>query len=372
MPDQRGEGAAEHRSAVELGRHRDQLVRVADPHGDRVLVIPADEPGVAVVGGRARLAGREFSQRGGFRGSVLQDSLEHRRLGGGDFGGEHRCGPDLVDVVVGAVRQPVRSGVDFLDRHGRVVFGQRSADPSSTVGDRLVGVRHVERCDAGRQAADRHRRVGRERGGDAHPVSQARDPFRAHFQPDFGVDRVVRVGRRVGQRVGARVVAFVVVYDELFRAVRARNDEFLLLRGPGGVRRDSVLQRRGQVECLERGARLALAVGGQVERAFVVAAPADHRAHLAGGVFDRHDRRGGAAGVGEVVVDRLFGGALQFEVERRLHAQASVEGARSAVAFDHLLLDPAREVAGVDAFDLCSWGGWMSLGAGSAWLMLAS
>ncbi len=62
VPDQRREGAAEHRPAVELGGHRDQLVGVADPDGDRVLGVPADEPGVAVVGGGAGLAGRELAE----------------------------------------------------------------------------------------------------------------------------------------------------------------------------------------------------------------------------------------------------------------------------------------------------------------------
>ena len=96
---------------------------------------------------------------------------------------------------------------------------------------------------------------------------------------------------------------------------------------------------------------MALALGGEVERACVVAAPADHRAHLTRRVFDRHERGGRASRVGEVAVDRVFGRALQFEVERRLDPQAPVERARRAVAFDHLLLHPAREVAGVNSFD---------------------
>jgi hypothetical protein len=133
-----------------------------------------------------------------------------------------------------------------------------------------------------------------------------------------------------------------------------------------------VLQGGGQVERLERGARLALALGGEVEGAFVVVAPAHHRAHLAGRVFDRHERGARAFRIGQVVVDRLFGGALQFQVERRLDAQAAVEGARGAVAFDHLLLHPAREVAGVDPFDRLLLGRLDLRGAGSACLMLSS
>ena len=56
VPDQRREGAARDRLAAELGRHRLGRVRVADPDGDVMLVGEADEPGVAVVLGRAGLA----------------------------------------------------------------------------------------------------------------------------------------------------------------------------------------------------------------------------------------------------------------------------------------------------------------------------
>ena len=59
VPDLRRERAAGHRLAVELGLHRRELVRVADPDGDRHLLGEADEPGVAEVLRRAGLAGRE-------------------------------------------------------------------------------------------------------------------------------------------------------------------------------------------------------------------------------------------------------------------------------------------------------------------------
>ena len=57
LPDQRREGAAGDRVAVVLGQHRRQLVRVADPDRRDELRRVADEPGVAVVLGRAGLAG---------------------------------------------------------------------------------------------------------------------------------------------------------------------------------------------------------------------------------------------------------------------------------------------------------------------------
>ena len=59
---------------------------------------------------------------------------------------------------------------------------QRAADALAAVGDGLVGVGHVQRRDADLQPADRHRRVGRDRRGDAHAVGEAGDPVGAHLQ----------------------------------------------------------------------------------------------------------------------------------------------------------------------------------------------
>ena len=57
LPDQRRKRAALDRVAVVLGQHRHQLVRVADPDRRHEVGREADEPGVAVVLGRAGLAG---------------------------------------------------------------------------------------------------------------------------------------------------------------------------------------------------------------------------------------------------------------------------------------------------------------------------
>ena len=57
LPDQRGQRSAGDRLAVELGEHRRERVRVPDPDRDDELGRVADEPGVAVVVRRARLAG---------------------------------------------------------------------------------------------------------------------------------------------------------------------------------------------------------------------------------------------------------------------------------------------------------------------------
>ena len=63
VPEQRRVGAAGDRLAAELGQHRLESVGIADPDRDRHLLVPADEPGVAVVLGRAGLAGGEAGDR---------------------------------------------------------------------------------------------------------------------------------------------------------------------------------------------------------------------------------------------------------------------------------------------------------------------
>ena len=249
-------------------RHRDELFGIADPHGDRVLGVPADEPGVAVVGGGAGLAGGELADRGGAsRCRTGAPSRASRSRSGRPPAGSIRRGRRRW---LRSVRAPSGSGwlpaFDFLDADGLAVLGHRAADALAVVGDRLVGVGHVERRDADGEPADRHRRVGRERRGDAHPVGEQGDLV--------GADVEARLRRRSSCRrrrsrptsgVRARVGAFVVVDDEAFGAVGGVDDEHLLLGGPHRVGGDAVLERGGEVEGLERRAGLALALGGEVE-----------------------------------------------------------------------------------------------------------
>ena len=77
--------AARHRIALELGLHRLEAVRIADPDRDRVLRRPADEPGVAVALGRAGLAGdRDPGRR--TRGSRCRTSRRSARIDSTVFG----------------------------------------------------------------------------------------------------------------------------------------------------------------------------------------------------------------------------------------------------------------------------------------------
>ena len=163
VPDQGREGAAEHGAAVEGGRHRDQLVGVADPHGDGVLRVPADEPGVAVVRGRAGLAGGELADRGGLAGAVLQHGLQHRGLGLGDARRQHA----LVRTWFTSWWLPSGSRGSRRRLPGSP-RGRRRSRPACRLPAARRGRSSRTRgpCPAGsppREPAYRHRGVGRER-----------------------------------------------------------------------------------------------------------------------------------------------------------------------------------------------------------------
>ena len=99
LPDQRRERAARDRVRRGTGRHRHELVRVADPDGGDELRRVADEPRVAVVLGRAGLAGDlPAGQRAALPVPYADDALQHvvddRRL----RLGQHRLRDGVVDV----------------------------------------------------------------------------------------------------------------------------------------------------------------------------------------------------------------------------------------------------------------------------------
>ena len=174
VPDLGRERAARDRPAVELGEHRHQLVGEPDPDGGRELRRPADEPGVALSSvvvpvlpttstpliwadwpvpelDDARAAARGSSRRPRAAASAC------------------RCGD--ADQLALAVALGARALDLARSRSGpcavRPAPGHR---PVAAGGERLVGVRHVQRCDADLEPADDHRVVGRDRRADAHPL----------------------------------------------------------------------------------------------------------------------------------------------------------------------------------------------------------
>src|SRR6185295_4977245 len=115
--------------------------------------------------------------------------------------------------------------------------------------------------------------------------------------------------------------------------------ELLGRGGIDGVRRDALVEGGHKRERLERGARLALSLVGEIERLLSVVVAATHRAHASGHVVeDGHGRveaypRGAAVG-------GLLGLVLKREVERRGDVEPAAECLAGAVLVDELLTEP--------------------------------
>src|SRR4029077_20449285 len=128
--DRGGVGATRDRLPVELGLHRLELVRGADPDGDRVLRRPADEPGVTVTLGRARLAGdHDVRDLCAGAGADADDALQQRSDLGRDRVLEHVAVLLTVDGLV-TVRE--------LDRRVLVAVAARAAVDADRAGRRRV------------------------------------------------------------------------------------------------------------------------------------------------------------------------------------------------------------------------------------------
>ena len=110
-------------------------------------------------------------------------------------------------------------------------------------------------------------------------------------------------------------------------------------------RREAVFHRGGVDIRLEGRAGLAERLGGAVELAGAVVAPADDGAHGAAGFHDYHRAFGNAvflAVLAQIEFDRFFGGALQIHVDRgvRDHRAHTRLGGQPL----HLLEGPVEEI----------------------------
>ena len=128
--------------AVELGQHRHELVRVADPDRGHELRRVADEPRVAVVLGRAGLARRPAGRRAAARAcrcprwtTLLQ---ELRRRSRRVRRREHACARR-------SARSALAVSTDAIARGA--VAEDRAVDPVAAVRERRVRARHLERVD---------------------------------------------------------------------------------------------------------------------------------------------------------------------------------------------------------------------------------
>jgi hypothetical protein len=107
--------------------HRLDLVGIADPDRDRHLLGEADEPGVAVVLGRAGLAGGELVEPG-LDGRAAGHHRREDLVGGlRDALGEHALGllAVLVDDVAALVRAALEPA-DLADADGPAVGAERA------------------------------------------------------------------------------------------------------------------------------------------------------------------------------------------------------------------------------------------------------
>ena len=223
--DQGGEGPAVDGRAAVLGLHRGHRVREPDPDAGGDPRRGTAEPGVAVVVGGAGLApGRVAGLRRGVR------CRSRRRSRGSTWPRWRRPGSiTCLAVILLTPLAPVSSGtgvallvalvapavvaavvdVDDPDR-AAVVGGHRAREPLAARGERVVGVRHLERRHPDLEPAEDQRRVvglertvgdrvlglGREVGVDAHLLRRRGDVLRPDLGPELGVHGVVRVGGR--------------------------------------------------------------------------------------------------------------------------------------------------------------------------------
>ncbi len=161
----------------------------------------------------------------------------------------------------------------------------------------------------------------------------------------LGEDGVVGDRYRLRQVDRAERLALVVV-DHPHTVTRV--DRHLLRRGEGARRRDVLPQRGRKDEGLERGAGLALALGGEIELVLVVVLAADHGEHGAGLCIESDERGGRAGARRQYRGDRIARRLLETDIECRRHAQAAPERSPRAERMHELVLDVVGEVRRCD------------------------
>ena len=278
-------------------------------------------------------AARAARRRGG-AGAALDVGLEDlRRL----------VGDAVLEAPLGLGAQLLR---ELLALEHRAVRGAHRGDgdrlvPDAAGRDRRVGVGHLERGDAALQAAERLGRVAVELGGDAHLLGRLLDVLRAEVERELHVHGVVGLQRRLAQvdRAGVRAVVGLGLDVPVGRVLEVER-----LGDVGGrVGVHAAVQRGHQRHRLERRARLAVALGGEVELRLAVVRRRRHREDLAVARVDGHDRRRGPD-PGDAPGDRGARRVLLVRVDRRVHAQAAAAHLPHRERLVELVLDVVEEV----------------------------
>ncbi len=330
VPDFGREGAAEDGDPVDAG-HRDVVrFRVADPDRGCQVGLVAGEPGVGVFVGGPGLAGLAGAAGvGGGAGPFGDVVVEQFRHLVGDGFGQHplrvrRLRP--VDLAAGKGH--------LLDRDRIVV--------DATGGEGRVGIGQLQRGDAEAQAADPLGRDPVQRRRDPHRLRRLGNALGTDVEVELGEDGVVGGDGRLLQ-VDRALVALVGGVDGPAAPLRqVEVERFRRVVGRVGV--DPLLDRGGENEGLEGRARLAAALGGEVELRFRVVGAGDHGPDVAVARVDRDQRRGGVGRVGEGRSHRFQADFLQVRVDRRLHLQPAAAHGVDPVLADQVVLDVVEEV----------------------------
>ena len=214
----------------------------------------------------------------------------------------------------------------------------RAADALAVVGDRGVGLSHLQRCHTHEQAAEPDCRLALvDRREDAEAVCDVGNGGGLDQHRQLGEDRVVGHRHGLGQ---LQVLAVLCLAVGDVPELAAAEVEQLLGRGERRRGADALLEG-GQIdERLERGAGLAVRIGRDVELVpHGVRLAAGHRQHLAAARINRHDRGLRHALALQAILERLLGQLLLMQVEGGDDLHAATEGLRGSEAVDELLGD---------------------------------
>ena len=300
------------------------VVVIAQPHTRGDLRGIADEPRIAVVLRRARLA-RELAPAKACRvGRPVLDHILHH--------GAHLPGVvpriDALRSLLAPLEELAPGRIcDVADDVGRAA--------QAVIGEHGVGPRQLQEVHLGR--AQRERVDLPHLVADAEPARQRRHARGPDLGPDLCGHRVDRQLQRLAQ--GHRPAKALRV---VFGLPLVDRDGLVDAHRPGG---EPVLQRRRIDERLEARARLALGLDGAVELRVRIAAPPDHGEHCSRPVVEAHDRPLGHILALAVLLDhgldRLAGRQHLLGIERGGDDEILRLAPHQALGFLH------REVEGI-------------------------